>query len=155
VARTFSKISALAGMRLGYAIAPPALIQRMRPYSMGSINAIVKWGGVAALKDTAAQDDIRRKVITLRTQVSRELQEYGYDVIPSQTNFFMVHIGREVVPVIAEFRQKGVLVGRPFPPMTQHLRVSIGTAEEMARFTTAFRQIFPAKTRSGATSARG
>ena len=155
VARTFSKISALAGMRLGYAIAPPALIQRMRPYAMGSINAIVKWGGVAALKDTAAQNDIRTKVIALRTQVSGELQAHGYDVIPSQTNFFMVHIGREIVPVIAEFRQRGILVGRPFPPMTQHLRVSIGTAEEMARFTTAFKEIFPAKSKAGTVAARG
>src|SRR4026208_685173 len=52
VARTFSKIAALAGMRLGYAVAPANMISEMRPYSMGSINALVKWGGVASLKDT-------------------------------------------------------------------------------------------------------
>ena len=39
----------------------------------------------------------------------------------------MVRIGREVQPVIEEFRKKNVLVGRPFPPMTQHMRVSVGT----------------------------
>src|SRR5476651_1493491 len=50
IARTFSKIAALAGMRLGYAVAPAELIQKMRPYSMGSINAVVKWGAVASLK---------------------------------------------------------------------------------------------------------
>ncbi len=55
IARTFSKIAALAGMRLGYAIASKELIDKMRPYSMGSINALVKHGGAAALKDTAAQ----------------------------------------------------------------------------------------------------
>src|SRR5258705_5157961 len=44
IARTFSKIAALAGMRLGYAIASPALVQRMRPYSTGTISAIVKYG---------------------------------------------------------------------------------------------------------------
>src|SRR3954465_11816297 len=55
VARTFSKIAALAGMRLGYAVAPAEMIAEMRPYSMGSINALVKWGGVASLKDTAPQ----------------------------------------------------------------------------------------------------
>ena len=46
IARTFSKIAALAGMRLGYAIASKEIIDKMRPYSMGSINALVKHGGV-------------------------------------------------------------------------------------------------------------
>src|SRR5207249_11517270 len=55
IARTFSKIAALAGMRLGYAVALAQLIRRMRPYGIRRINAIVKWGGVAALKDTASQ----------------------------------------------------------------------------------------------------
>src|SRR5438552_807199 len=65
VARTFSKIAALAAMRLGYAIAPAELIQKMRPFSMGSINVAVKFGGVAALKDTQSQADIKKRDITL------------------------------------------------------------------------------------------
>ena len=150
IARTFSKIAALAGMRLGYAVAPRELIQQMRPYSMGSINALVKWGGVTALKDTASQASVKKMVVDLRKKTAADLTAYGYEVIPTETNFFMVHIGREVVPVIEEFRNRKVLVGRPFPPMTQHLRVSIGTADEMARFMTAFKEIFPAKARTTA-----
>jgi len=146
VARTFSKIAALAAMRLGYAVAPAEIIQKMRPFSMGSINVLVKHGGVASLKDTASQADVKQKITTLRTKTSNDLRAYGYDVIPSETNFFMVHLGgRQVQPVIEEFRQKEVLVGRPFPPMTEHLRVSVGTAEEMDRFLVAFKQIFPQK----------
>ncbi len=145
VARTFSKIAALAGMRLGYAVAPTEMIAKMRPFSMGSINALVKWGGVASLKDLEGQKKIKQMTIELREKTSAELRAHGYEVIPSQTNFFMVHIGREVQPVIEEFRQKKVLVGRPFPPMTQHLRVSVGTADELDRFTKAFKEIFPAK----------
>jgi histidinol-phosphate aminotransferase len=154
IARTFSKIAALAAMRLGYAIAPAPIIQKMRPYSMGSINALVKWGGVASLKDTAAQEDVKRKVVALRTKTSNELKAYGYDVIPSETNFIMVSIGRQIQPVIEEFRQKEILVGRPFPPMLEHMRVSIGTPEEMDRFMAAFKQIFPAKTRATNLAAR-
>ncbi len=150
IARTFSKIAALAGMRLGYAIASTENIQKMRPYSMGSINALVKWGGVAALKDTASQASVKKMVVDLRKKTAADLTAYGYEVIPTETNFFMVHIGREVVPVIEEFRNRKVLVGRPFPPMTQHLRVSIGTADEMAQFMTAFKEIFPAKARTTA-----
>lgn len=144
VARTFSKIAALAGMRLGYAIASKELVEQMRPYSMGSINAIVKWGGVAALKDTAAQEQVKKVTLELRKKTTAELTALGYSVIPSEANFFMVHIRRQIVPVIEEFRKRGVLVGRPFPPMLEHMRVSIGTADEMSRFMTAFKEIFPA-----------
>ena len=146
VARTFSKIAALAGMRLGYAVAPADLIRTMRPYAMGSINACVRWGGVAALKDTASQAQVKRLTVDLRTKTTTELRNLGYTVIPSEGNFFMVHLKRPVQPVIEEFRKKGVLVGRPFPPMLEHLRVSVGTAEEMGRFMTAFREVVPMKT---------
>jgi histidinol-phosphate aminotransferase len=142
IARTFSKISGLAGMRLGYAIAPRDIIQQMRPFSTGTINAIVKWGGVAALKDTAAQEKVKRINNDLRRKTTGELQSLGYGSIPSEGNFFMVHIKRPVQPVIEEFRKKGVLVGRPFPPMTEHLRVSVGTPDEMGRFMVAFKEIF-------------
>jgi len=152
IARTFSKIAALAGMRLGYAVASADMIQAMRPYSMGSINALVKWGGVASLKDTQSQADVKSKTLALRKKTTSELEAYGYETIPSETNFFMVHIGREIQPVIDEFRAKKVMVGRPFPPMTTHMRVSIGTADEMDRFTKAFKEIFPAKTRTTAAA---
>ena len=141
IARTFSKIAGLAGMRLGYAVAPRELIQRMRAFGTGSVNAIVKWGGVAALRDTENQTRVKQLTIDLRGKTSRDLQGLGYSVIPSETNFFMVHLRRPVQPVIEEFKKKGVLVGRPFPPMNEHLRVSIGTAEEMGRFMGAFKEI--------------
>jgi histidinol-phosphate aminotransferase len=152
IARTFSKIAALAGMRLGYAVASAEYIQKMRPFSMGSINALVKWGGVTSLKDPVSQAEVKKKTLELRKKTSAELMAYGYEVIPSETNFFMVHIGREIQPVIDEFRAKKVMVGRPFPPMTQHMRVSVGTAEEMERFTKAFKEIFPAKARTTAAA---
>lgn len=141
VTRTFSKIAALAGMRLGYAISQPQLIDRMTPYISDSINAVVKWGGAAALEDTATQEHVKKVTLELRKQTTSELSALGYSVVPSETNFFMVHLKRRVEPVIAAFEKKGVLVGRPFPPMLEHLRVSIGTADEMKRFTAAFKEI--------------
>ena len=151
IARTFSKIYGLAGLRLGYAIAPPEMIREMDSYAVSSINALVKWGGVASLEDPQEERRRRENTLALRRKTAAELQAYGYDVIPSQTNFFMVHTGRPVEEVGAAFREKGVLVGRPFPPMLEHLRVSIGTEEEMSRFMTAFREIFPATTATGAS----
>jgi histidinol-phosphate aminotransferase len=144
VTRTFSKIAALAGMRLGYAIAPRALLARLRPYGTGSINAIVKWGGVAALNDTTSQAWVKKVTLELRGKTMSELTAHGYPVIPSDANFFMVHLRRPVQPVVEEFRKRGVLVGRPFAAMPEHLRVSVGTPAEMGRFMTAFKDIFPA-----------
>jgi histidinol-phosphate aminotransferase len=141
IARTFSKIAALAGMRLGYAIASREIIQQMSPFSTGTINAMVKHGGVAALKDTESQATVKKLTLDLRKKTTSDLEGLGYAVIPSETNFFMVHLKRPVQPVIAEFQKKGVLVGRPFPPMLTHLRVSIGTADEMSRFMVAFKEI--------------
>ena len=154
VARTFSKIAALAAMRIGYAVAPPDMIREMRIYASNSVNVLAKWGAVASLKDPAAQADIKTKTITLRNNTSKVLESWGYAVIPSQTNFFMVSLGdRTVQPVIEEFRKRGILVGRPFPPMLNHLRVSVGTPEDMEKFIQAFKAIFPQKT--AVTNARG
>lgn len=141
IARTFSKIAALAGMRLGYAVANRDLLQSMRNHMTGSVNAVVRWGGVAALKDTASQQWVKTKTIELRTRAMRDLASLGYDTIPSDANFFMVHLKRPVQPVIEAFRKKGVLVGRPFPPMMEHLRVSVGTADDMQRFAAVFREV--------------
>ncbi|HEY6219614.1 MAG TPA: histidinol-phosphate transaminase [Gemmatimonadaceae bacterium] len=141
IARTFSKIAGLAGMRLGYAVAPKEIIEQMQPYSTGTINAIVKHGGVASLKDTESQATVKRMTLELRKKMTGELTSMGYAVIPSETNFFMVNLKRPMRPVIDEFRKQGVLVGRPFPPLNEHLRVSVGTAEETDRFMKAFKDI--------------
>ena len=143
IARTFSKIYGMAGMRLGYGIAPANMIEHMSTYSTGSVNALVKWGGVAALQDKESERWVKETTIALREKTVAAVQAMGYDVIPSETNFFMVHTGRPASEVRAEFRKRGILVGRDFPPMLNHLRVSIGTEDEMDRFLTAWKEIFP------------
>jgi histidinol-phosphate aminotransferase len=122
---------------------------------MGSINALVKHGAAAALKDTASAAEVKRRTIDARKKTASELQALGYDVLPSETNFFMVHIARPVQPVIEAFKAKGILVGRPFPPMTEHMRVSVGTTDDMTRFVTVFKEIFPAKSRTTAAGGNG
>jgi histidinol-phosphate aminotransferase len=145
VTRTFSKIAAMAGMRLGYAIAPANLIQKMWPYiDMMNVNALAKWGGAAALKDTAALNKVRTDILQTRKKTTAALEAMGYSVIPSEANFFMVNLRRPVGPVIQGFRKRGILVGRPFPPMFEHLRVSVGTPDDMERFMGAFEAIMKA-----------
>ena len=86
----------------------------MRPYATGTINALVKWGGVAALNDTQSQAQVKKLTIDLRNKTTAELQSLGYAVIPSEANFFMVHIKRQVQPVIDGLRPAGNLRERPF-----------------------------------------
>ncbi len=152
VCRTFSKIAALAAMRLGYGIGPAELIRKVRTFTTGSQSITVKFGGAASLKDTAGQAKTRALNKQIRDDTVAKLKTLGYEVLPSEANFFMVGLKREVSDVAPEFQKRDVMVGRPFPPMTQHLRVSVGTQAEMDKFLAAFKEIMaaPAKTAAGA-----
>lgn len=144
IARTFSKLYGMAAIRLGFAISTPEMIDAMNIYTTGSISAQAKWGAVAAMEDTRAQQRVRDVTIALRKKTSADLVKLGYEVIPSETNFFMLRTGRQAREVIAEFRKRDIVVGRPFPPMLEYIRVSIGTEEEMGKFMVAFKEIFEA-----------
>jgi histidinol-phosphate aminotransferase len=144
VARTFSKIAGLAGMRLGYAVASPEVINLLRPLVVSyNTNAVVKYGGVAALKDTATEAKVKRLNKQVRDKTVNELKALGYEVIPSQTNFFMVNVKKDVTPIGEEFQKREIFIGRKFPPLNEWLRVSVGTEDEMNRFMKAFKEIFP------------
>ena len=113
----------------------------------GGMAAALGFLGIGKEIDLFAQGQARMKktILDTRKKTTADLQAFGYDVLPSEANFFMVGIGRPVQPVIEEFKKKNILVGRPFPPMTEHLRVSVGTPDDMNTFLTAFKEIFPAK----------
>jgi histidinol-phosphate aminotransferase len=151
VCRTFSKIAALAAMRLGYGIGPADLIQKVRTFTTGSQSITVKFGGAASIKDTAGQAKTKALNKQVRDDTMAKLKALGYEVLPSETNFFMVGLKREVSEVAPEFQKRDVIVGRPFPPMTKHLRVSVGTQAEMDKFLAAFKEIMatPAKSSAG------
>jgi len=146
IARTFSKIAALAGMRLGYAVAPKEIVDQLRPFLMSyNTNHIVKHGAVVALKDTATEARIKQLNRQTRERIIGEIKAMGYEVIPSQTNYFMVNIKKDMSTVGDEFLKKGVVVGRKFPPMNEWMRVSVGTDEEMNVFMKAFKELFAAQ----------
>src|SRR5258706_1409841 len=144
VCRTFSKIAALAAMRLGYGIGSPELIKKVRTFTTGSQSITVKFGGAAALKDTAGQAKTKALNKQIRDDTIAKLRALGHEVLPSEANFFMVGLKREVSDVAPEFQKRDVMVGRPFAPMTQHLRVSVGTQAEMDKFLAAFKEIMAA-----------
>jgi len=141
VARTFSKLFGIAAMRIGFGIASEEMIREMEPYSTGSVNVLARWGAAAAMEDVEAQQRYLAHNHRMREKTVADLASMGYESIPSQTNFIMVDLRTPVAPIREAFLERKVAVGRDFPPMLNHLRVSIGSEEEMARFMNAFEDI--------------
>jgi len=139
VARTFSKVHGMAGLRLGYAIAQPPVIKKLAEHAAwDSANIVAIAGARASLADTAyVAEGVRRNAAT-KAKVVSELGRLGYQVVPSQTNFILIALRKDAKPVIDALRDRGVLVGRLFPALPQHLRVTIGTPAQMDRFVDAF-----------------
>lgn len=146
VARTFSKIYGMAGMRLGYALCSAKNAQTLREHGFwGNLNAAVLAAGRASLEDQGFAARQRERMNATRRWLVAELQKDGRRVIPSEANFVMVEIGRDVTPVIAAFRAKKVLVGRRFAALPTWLRITVGTQDETAAFLAGLREIVPAQ----------
>jgi len=142
VARTFSKIYAMAGIRCGYGIAQKSVIQRMdQQKAWDSMNVVALAGARVSLGDTQHVIDGRQRNSETRNHIVNMLTNGGYEVVPSQANFFMVNIKRDVRPVIQSLRGQGVHVGRLFPAMPTYLRVTVGKPEEMQAFASAFHSV--------------
>lgn len=146
VARTFSKIYAMAGLRLGYAIAQKPMIDRLNAQqAFNAINMLAAVAGRASLLDTNHVAESRRRNRETRAWLVEQLRNAGYRTLPSEANFLMIDMRTEVRPVIQAFRERGIHVGRVFPALPRHLRVTIGTMEEMKRFAAAFAAVTSAR----------
>jgi histidinol-phosphate aminotransferase len=141
VMRTFSKIYGMAGIRLGYAVTSPATAKKMAALQLPiSVSMIAAVGGLASL---AADDEMRmaaQRNAADRAEFIKQANARGIALIPSYANFFMMKTGRRAQDVIAGFQQQKVLIGRPFPPMTDYIRVSLGLPEENKMFWSAWDQ---------------
>jgi len=135
VVRTFSKIYAMAGIRLGYGVAHPATVKRVRPFiTRNNPNHLA---GVAAVASLADGELVGRSVGVnqeARDIVFATLDELGIEYLPSQTNFLMHRIRGELRDYNQRMLEAGFAVGRPFPPMLDYSRLSLGLPEDMERF---------------------
>ena len=142
IARTFSKVYGMAGLRCGYCIARPELIQRMRSQqTWDSVNIMALVAASASLQDAAQVEQGRRLNSEVKKFVYAELDKLGLKFIPSHANFLMINLRREVKPVIAAMGERNVQVGRVFPALPNFMRVTIGTRPQMEAFVDAFRAV--------------
>ncbi|SFF30950.1 histidinol-phosphate aminotransferase [Fontimonas thermophila] len=139
VARTFSKVYGLAGLRIGYALSHPTvadLLNRVRqPFNNNSLALLA---AEVALDD---QDFVRASVVLNareRARLTRALTERGLRVLPSQANFVAVDFGRDARPIHQGLLERGVIV-RPMGSygLPTFLRVTVGTEAENDRFLQA------------------
>ncbi len=141
VARTFSKIYGMAGLRCGYCVAQHETIEQIRPHQMwDSVNIMALVAAIASLSDPDQVTNGRRLNSEAKKFVISELEAMGYKSIPSQANFIMVDVKRPVPPLITAMKEHRVQVGRLFPAMPNYMRLTIGKKTEMEAFLAAFRQ---------------
>ncbi|MGD0297814.1 MAG: aminotransferase class I/II-fold pyridoxal phosphate-dependent enzyme, partial [Bryobacteraceae bacterium] len=131
VARTFSKIYGMAGLRVGFAAARPDLTEQMARLALNVISIVSARAVVAALVKT-------------RHELTAWLQEREVRFIEPNANFVMIDVGRNAREFITTMPTMGVAPGRPFPPLENMLRVSIGTDADMAKFREVFWKVYKA-----------
>lgn len=139
VARTFSKIYGLAGLRLGYAVTTAKTAKLLREQKQeDSVNIFALR---CAIKSLDSPDDHQLAVMRNandRAGFVRQAAERKIPVIPSWCNFVMLNTRRPVKTVIDYFLKNNIRIGRPFPPMDTYARISLGTAEQNKAFWAAW-----------------
>jgi len=143
ISRTFSKAYGMAGLRMGYGLGQPETMNRVgRAWGLGDINELQAVAGIAALKDTAHMEWERQENKRVRDWTQGQFREMGFETPESQTNFIFVNIRRPAVEFRDACRERGVSVGRDFPPMEKsYARISLGTMEDMQKAMVVFRQV--------------
>jgi histidinol-phosphate aminotransferase len=140
--RTFSKLYGLAGLRIGYGVAPKELIAMMqRVRQPFNVNAPAQWAALAALDDS---EHVKRSLAVNRQGLEylrAEFDKLGLAYVPSQGNFILVRVGKGQ-EVFKQMLAQGVIVrpmgGYKFP---EHIRVTIGTMDENRKFIAALQKV--------------
>jgi histidinol-phosphate aminotransferase len=135
VIRTFSKVYGLAGLRLGYGVASPDAIEKMRKYmTQDTLNAIMAEVVVTAIGDVEGVDKAVRRNADDRQEFFNQANIRMLKPIDSHANFVMMNMDHPADDVIEHFRSHNVLIGRHFPPLDTYIRISLGTPDEMQAF---------------------
>lgn len=148
IVRTFSKDASLAGLRVGYGVGHPKIIELMNaikdsvnPYN---IDSIAEELATVAIQDWSYYQDTISQICQTREWFAQELSKLGYDYIPSVTNFLLVKPKTVSASELLEIlKGKNILV-RYYPNIemiTDYLRISIGTQSEMETLVTVLKSL--------------
>ena len=142
VLRTFSKLYGMAGLRCGFAIARPDLLEKVHNYGGFNFMPVTAVAAASAsLNDPALVAERKRLNQQVRTATFAWLERNGYSYIPSQANFFLLDVKRPPKEVIAAMAKEKVVIGRVWPAMPTYTRITVGTSEEMTQFQQALKKV--------------
>ncbi|MBM4222062.1 MAG: aminotransferase class I/II-fold pyridoxal phosphate-dependent enzyme, partial [Gammaproteobacteria bacterium] len=139
VARTFSKLHGLAGLRIGYALARPDLIERMTRLKLVAVNSLGLAAAAASHDDLHFQSLSRNKNAAGVAITTAVLDELKRPYAQTRANFVFFDTGQPAAAFLAAMRERGFALGRPFPQYPNWCRVSMGTVEQMRLFADALR----------------
>ncbi len=143
VARTFSKLYGFAGLRIGYAVAKPDMVDTLSMYTPGgmALSNTSLQAAIASYQDTEFLSDALQKTIASKNFLYDILKKEGYDYIPSAANFVLFPIKMEGRQFMMEMNKRGVSIRSWKFNDKNWCRVSIGRMSEMEAFATAFKEI--------------
>lgn len=140
VTRTFSKIYALAGLRVGYGVAVPEVIAQVDVFvSIDNTNTAGAVAALASLKDKAYVEYSRKSIDVSRQMVIDVLKELDIEYAPSHANFIFHKVKGDVKTYQNRMKEANIMVGREFPPALGWSRLTLGTPEEMSYFVSTLK----------------
>lgn len=147
VIQTLSKSRALAGLRVGFALAQTGLVEALErvknSFNSYPLDRLAIYGGAAAMRDREYFEKTRKRIIATRERMNSELTRRGFIVIPSQANFVFTRNERmDALTLSSALRQKNILV-RHFqkPRIDQFLRISVGSDQDCDQLVKALDEI--------------
>jgi histidinol-phosphate aminotransferase len=138
VLRTFSKIYGMAGIRCGLALGRPDLLLKLQRYGMNPLPVTAVAAAQASLGDATLIETRRKINADVRSSTFAWLDANGWRYTRGVSNCFMIDTGVPAKQVIDAMQARNVYIGRVWPAWPNHVRITVGTADEMAQFQTAF-----------------
>ena len=148
VTHTLSKARSLAGLRVGYAVGHPDLVDALHrvkdSFNSYPLDCFAISGAVAAMQDTAYFEETRQKVIATRARLVSELEKMDFEALPSGANFiFVKHKTRDGAELTAQLRERSIIVRHFKSParVAPYMRITIGTEQQCTALVTALHDI--------------
>ena len=141
VLRTFSKIYGMAGIRAGFAMGRPDLLDKLRPFGVGFLPITGVAAATASLKSKTVVAERRKINKDIRDNVFEFLEAKNISYVKSEANHFMMDVKRPGGEVVKGLADQNVFIGRLWPAWPTHVRVSIGTQEDMDKFKAALMKV--------------
>ena len=150
ISRTFSKVYGMAGLMIGYLVLKPKLADDLfgkyspygRPNIMAQTNVLAVAAASEALKDTDFYKFSLKKANEEKDKIYKLLDYLDLKYVKSSTNFVFFESKKHIDKLTAEMLEKGVRIGRPFPPFYDWCRISTGTSEEVDRFIESMLEVY-------------